>query len=124
MTELWKDIKGYEGYYQISNFGRVKSLTRTVMTARGIPYHHRERILSTTNLCTTRYEQASLHKGGKRVVRDVHRLVAETFIPNPCGYNFVNHIDHNTRNNCVDNLEWCTQEYNNQNKINCLKYKR
>lgn len=123
MTEIWKDIVGFEGYYQVSNFGRVKSLARTTVNTRGNITRYKERILSTKNANLTKYEQASLHKDGNRTVREVHRLVAETFIPNPNNYNHVNHKDHNTRNNRVDNLEWCTQEYNNQNRANCLKFR-
>lgn len=98
--EEWKDINGYEGYYQVSNLGRVKSLPGQ----RGTTYR-KERILTK---CLTRdgYEKVRLqHEGTDRTAR-VHRLVAEAFIPNPDNKETVNHIDGNKLNNVVSNLEW------------------
>lgn len=101
--EVWKDIKGYEGLYQVSNLGRVRSLnynkTKTVRTLK-----------LTSN--AKGYLQLILHKNGKISSRKVHRLVAEAFIPNPEELPQVNHKDENKTNNCVDNLEWCTNYYN------------
>ena len=101
--EIWKDIQGYEGLYQVSNLGRVRSLnykkTKTV------------KILKLTSN-TKGYLQLILHKNGEISSRKVHRLVAEAFIPNPDGLPQVNHKDENKQNNCVDNLEWCTNYYN------------
>ena len=93
--EIWRDISGYEGHYQVSNFGRVKS------------FHKGGRILKPGLVLG--YLKVSLNSGGKVAQRKVHRLVAEAFIPNPNGKPEVNHIDGNPRNNHVDNLEWCTQ---------------
>lgn len=112
MKEIWKDISGYEGYYQISNMGRVKSLSRK------INYNHpkfskrsmQEKILSPK--ITNGYLGINLYINKKRRSFLIHRLVAEAFISNPLNFPQVNHKDENKFNNCVDNLEWCTLEYN------------
>ena len=95
--EIWKDIKGYEGLYQISSHGRVKSLFRY------------KKILKPA-LQTKGYFYVSLCKPNKNFT--IHRLVAEAFIPNPDNLPCVNHKDEDKTNNHVDNLEWCTYEYN------------
>lgn len=97
MQEIWKDIKNYEGIYQISNIGRVKNLKKN-------------KILST--LKTGRYNHLSLSKNGIVKNHSIHRLVAEAFISNPNNYKYINHKDENTRNNNANNLEWCSQSYN------------
>ncbi len=101
--EIWKDIKGFEGKYQISNFGNVKNLN---YYRKGIvkilkPIKH-----------NSGYNAINLSFKGKNKQYLIHRLVAETFIPNPNKYEFVNHKDENKRNNKVENLEWCTKSYN------------
>lgn len=103
MEEIWKDVVGYEGYYQVSNLGNVKSLNwRNVGCAKNLwlKPHNKG------------YLQVELAKGGIKKCFVVHRLVATAFIPNPCGYPQVNHKDENKRNNCVSNLEWCNASYN------------
>ena len=107
MTEIWKDIKDYEGYYQISNLGRVKSLSRLVDNR----YYNKECILK-PRLHLKGYHLVALSKNGKITGHSVHRLVAETFIENPDNLPEVNHKDEDKTNNCVDNLEWCTKKYN------------
>lgn len=97
MEEIWKDIEGYEGMYQVSNMGRVKSLRRNIILSQGIANGYEMVTLSTNNISKGYY---------------IHRLVANAFIPNPDNLPQVNHKDENKLNNCVDNLEWCTQEYN------------
>ena len=99
MEEIWKDIEGYEGLYQISNLGNVKSLNYMKTKA--------EQLLKLDD--DRGYKKITLK--GKKF--KVHRLVAKAFIPNPNDYPCVNHKDENHGNNCVDNLEWCTYEYNN-----------
>ena len=102
--EEWRDIKGYEGRYQVSNLGRVRSL-------RDNHGNYREKIRATI-LNKEGYNYISLYKEGKIKMCLVHRLVAEAFIDNPNNYKEVNHKDENKQNNSVSNLEWCTAEYN------------
>ena len=109
--EIWKDIKGYEGLYQISNMGRVKSLKRKCKTIRGERTVN-EKIRS-LSFDTYGYLIVQLKKEGIGKTRTIHRLVAETFIENPNNYTQVNHIDEDKTNNCVSNLEWCTMQQNN-----------
>lgn len=103
-NEIWRDIEGYEGLYQVSNLGRVKSL--------GNDKTKKEKILSQYEN-KNGYLYVNLCKDGKMKTFRVHRLVANAFIPNPNGYRCVNHKDEDKTNNCVDNLEWCTHQYNN-----------
>lgn len=101
--EEWQDIKGFEGLYQVSNFGRVKSLKYNKT--------EREKILSLSSNGYG-YLNCGLHKNKKTKLVRVHRLVAEAFIPNINNYREVNHIDGDKTNNRVDNLEWCTRSEN------------
>lgn len=103
MKEIWKDIEGYEGLYQISNMGRVKSLAR-----RGT----RGGIIKPAEI-KKGYLQYALVKDGILKWYKAHRLVAQAFIPNPNNLPCVNHRDENPHNNYVENLEWCTIKYNN-----------
>lgn len=126
IEEIWKDIIGFEGYYQISSTGRVKSLQRLVKSARssfGYRTVH-ERFLATT-IDKYGYETVRLHKEGKTFPYTIHRLVALHFVNNPDQLPSINHIDENKLNNHYTNLEWCTVKYNNtfnyrQEKINEL----
>jgi hypothetical protein len=116
--EEWRDIEGYEGLYQVSNEGRVKSLDRVIdaynyNANKNISYVKKGRILkqgldkdgySLVNLCRNSED----HKTCK-----VHRLVAKAFIPNPNNYLEINHKDECKTNNVVENLEWCDHSYNN-----------
>lgn len=104
MKEIWKAIKGYEGKYQISNLGRVKSLD----------YRHtrKEKIMTPRNNGHG-YLHIGIYNNNKRHCYYVHRLVAQTFIENPDNLPQVNHKDLNRQNNKVSNLEWCSIEYNN-----------
>lgn len=110
MKEIWKDIEGFEGLYQISNMGRVKSLERTAWNGKGY-YKIPEKILEGADNGTG-YLKVGLCKDGEVEQPLVHRLVAQAFLPNPDNLPEVNHKDKNTKNNCVDNLEWCTRQYN------------
>jgi len=98
-NEIFKDVKNYEGYYQVSNFGRVKSL---FLGQPKILYNNGKK----------RYAQVTLCKDGVQITKNIHRLIAETFIPNPKNKPCVNHIDGDKLNNRADNLEWCTQSEN------------
>lgn len=101
MEEIWKDIKGYDGKYQISNYGNVKSLNYRCTG--------KEQLLK-PSLHTNGYLFVRLCKPLKMYL--IHRLVAEAFIPNPDDLPQVNHKDEDKTNNHVVNLEWCTQSYN------------
>lgn len=112
-VEIWKDIEGYEGLYQISNMGRVKSLAKQTLCGhrKEQTIFRNEKFLSLR--CNKKgYLQVGLSKNGIRKQFTVHRLVAQTFIPNPNNLPQVNHKDENKTNNCIENLEWCTAEYN------------
>lgn len=107
MEEFWKDIKGYEGLYQVSNLGRVKSLSR--IDARG--WNRKEKILKATKT-KHGYLQLSLRKNKKERKYLIHRIVAESFLENKYNYSDVNHIDEDKTNNKLSNLEWCNRTYN------------
>ena len=111
MEEIWRDIKNYEGLYQVSNLGRVKSLSRYIRHWRGGLLFREGRIM-TPRVNKYGYLQLSLNKNGKYKTFTVHQLVAKAFVPNPNKFPAVNHIDENKTNNIVDNLEWCENKYN------------
>lgn len=103
MEEIWKDIKNYEGLYQVSTLGNVKSLN--------FKHTGKEKILKLTKN-SSGYLNVGLCKDGKRKGFLVHRLVAETFIPNPDNLKQVNHLSERKTENNVKNLEWVTAKYN------------
>lgn len=110
--EIWKDIAGYEGLYQVSNTGKVKSLKRKVYAGKEKMRWQYERILSENKTNGNGYKIVTLNKNSKGQNKYVHRLVAETFLKNENNYKYINHKDENKFNNCVDNLEFCTAQYN------------
>ena len=109
--EIWKDIKGYEGLYQVSDCGRIKSLERDVYCQNGIVHHLKEKILVPA-LNNKGYQYVNLSKNGKGKLMLVHRLVAMAFIPNPENKSQINHKNEVKTDNVVENLEWCTASYN------------
>ena len=111
--EEWRDIKGYEGLYQVSNMGRVKSLERTFVDKIGRERTFRGRILKQKTE-SNGYLRIALHEDSGKVKRFyIHRLVCEAFHENPENKPCVNHIDENKSNNEASNLEWCTYKENN-----------
>ena len=120
MKEIWKDIENYEGYYQISNLGRVKSLNRTVKRSDGRVEYRKGTLMKTRisnsnkakNKNASDRESITLNKDGNTKYHLIHRLVAKAFIPNPENKKTVNHIDGNPLNNIVTNLEWATYSEN------------
>lgn len=112
-VEVWKDIPGFEGLYQASNQGRIKSLDMHVRY-KNTQYTvlKKGKVLS-PKTSNKGYLEVVLMKDGIRHNKCVHRLVAITFIPNPNGYKSINHINEIKTDNTIDNLEWCTQKYNN-----------
>lgn len=108
VCEEWRDIKGYEGLYQVSNTGKVLSVERVHLVNEKHRRYTRaiggKEIKSKKDNCG--YINVALHKDGERKIYKVHRLVAEAFIPNPYNKKYVNHIDENKENNCSENLSW------------------
>lgn len=112
--EIWRDIPNFEGHYQVSNLGRIKSLYfRNRMATI-----YKEKILKPLN--SKGYLRVRLHECKAKNLYSIHRLAAQAFIPNPENKPCVNHKDGNKTNNCVDNLEWCTYSENELHSHNVL----
>ena len=109
-TEIWKDIAGYEGIYQVSNKGQVRSLDRVIKKLSGERIVKGRIIKPSANL--KGYLFVYLYRDGCGKMRTIHRLVAEAFIPNHSLLPQINHRDEDKTNNDVDNLEWCDNLYN------------
>lgn len=101
--EAWLNIPGYEGLYEASTHGRIRSTKRNTTNGKILTLVERP----------DKYLVTNLSKEGKEKTARVARLICETFIPNPNAYPCVNHKDENRKNNNVGNLEWCSYEYNN-----------
>ena len=110
MKEIWIDIKNFEGIYQVSNLGRVRSLARWIKCKDGKTIYRKGRILKPQP--ASGYRQVILSVNGEKKWFSVHRLVAETFIPNPDNLPEVNHKNEDKYDNRVENLEWCSHSYN------------
>jgi len=112
MPVIWKDVVGYENYYEVSNEGRVRSLDRGVRSCCNSVAIKRGVILKETRR-TDGYLCVNLSKKGKSRVTEIQRIVAMAFLENPDHLPCVNHKDEDRANNNVENLEWCTYKYNN-----------
>ena len=119
--EVWKDVKGFEGIYQVSNYGNIRGLEREVRQGK----YGNTRTIPGTNINSTDngngYRIIFLWKQGKRKRFYVHRLVAEHFVENGGGYAVVNHKDCDTTNNHADNLEWCSQKDNIRHSVSRMR---
>lgn len=102
-TEIWKPVKGYEGLYEVSSLGRVKSLSYKCTGVEKILKPNRQRN-GYLGVCLRRYGKV------KRFL--IHRLVAIAFLPNPYDFEQINHKNEDKANNCVENIEWCSRRYN------------
>lgn len=112
--EIWKNIRNYEDYYEVSNFGRVRSKDRKIeqeCKGKKVNFTYKGSILK-QQLINSGYLVVSLSKSSIQKKFLVHRLVVETFLNNFNNYSQVNHIDENKLNNNLDNLEWCSAKYN------------
>lgn len=112
-TEIWKDVIGYEGIYQVSNLGNVKRISKF----RGVnkAYLNDYCLKPLDNGKGYLRIKLTINNKSKRVM--LHRIIAEAFIENPNNYPVINHIDGNKKNNQIKNLEWCTQKYNCQHSV-------
>lgn len=111
MKEIWKDVVGYEGYYQVSNLGNVFRIKSATSKGGILKQQKNELGYCFVTLCVK----------GKRKCCRVHRLVAMAFIPNPQNKEQINHLDYNPSNNCVNNLEWATPKENTVYSIEHMK---
>lgn len=111
-VEQWADVRGFEGYYQVSSLGRVRSLDRHKLGRGRIKLSRQRGRLMKPKVDKYGYNVVQLSKDGQRTFTTVHRLVAMAFIPNPNNYDQVNHIDCDKLNNRTENLEWCTAKQN------------
>lgn len=109
MEIIWKDIKGYEGLYKISNTGEIYSIISNKILRKNI---------------RNTYYIIQLTKNKMRKSFQIHRLVAEAFIPNPKNKPIINHINYNRLDNCVNNLEWCTQKENVEYSKERMKHRK
>jgi hypothetical protein len=126
-NEIWKDVPGYEGLYQVSNLGRVASSERIVyklMYGGEVHGYKRKGRIMKIDDTPGGYLQVQVSIGDKRKRYKIHRLVAMAFTPNPDNKPHINHIDCNPSNNCVDNLEWCTPSENIRHAVNLGRMKQ
>lgn len=115
--EIWKDISEFDGVYQVSNLGNVRSVKRTVKYSNGRLYEYDSKILKQTLNAKRGYKYVNLSFAGKRKNLPVHRLVAKAFVNNSSGAEYVNHIDGNKLNNISCNLEWVTAKDNSLHAV-------
>lgn len=115
--EIWRSVKDYEGFYEVSSLGRVRSLTRSIPT--NVAWHGESRVMRGRILKSggKKYAVVNLSKAGKVRSVNVHFIVAQVFCKGEAPGLVVDHIDRNRRNNCADNLRWVTYGENHRNSI-------
>lgn len=114
MKEIWLPIKDYEGLYEVSSLGKVRSLDRNLIVSNGKKYIRKGRTIK-PHVNKFGYQRIGLSKNGIREQIFVHRIVAKAFLPTSNMESLdVNHIDGNKQNNTIQNLEWCNRQYNMQ----------
>ena len=113
---IWKDIEGYEGYYQVSNLGNIRSCDRVVLNHWGNGQHRKGKLMSPSR-SPNGYSIITLQKEGRVKYQTVHRTVATVFIHNPENKPEINHIDGNKDNNTIENLEWVTTAENKKHAL-------
>ena len=115
--EEWRDVVGYEGYYIVSNLGRIAVLERLVhrkhRNGKNANFVLKPHICSTSIAPSTNYRRMTFKSYHNKDTQLVHRIVAEAFVPNPNNYTCIDHIDDNPQNNNADNLQWCSYKINN-----------
>ena len=121
MIEEWRNIEGYEGLYEISNLGRVRSLDRIVVYSNGRKYFYKGEILK-LKVDKYGYNIISFCKNGKHKTYTIHRLVASAFIPNTENKSCIDHINTIKTDNRVENLRWVTNKENMNNPLTLNKY--
>lgn len=121
-AEVWVDIPGYEGHYQVSNLSRIRSLDKLVNGGRSGVKLKKSKVLTHAN--RHGYRCVTLSKHGMSKTNLVHRVVASVFIPNLDNKPFINHINGIKHDNRIENLEWCTGKENSDHKFNVLGYKQ
>lgn len=119
-TEIWKQVVGFEGLYEVSTQGRIKRVAKEVKTKAGYVIFVPERLLSLNTLDKDGYVKTALRKDGKRHYFRVHRVVAKAFLNNPNSYPVVNHKNGIIHDNRAENLEWCTVSYNTKHAFEIL----
>lgn len=118
MKEIWRNVKGYEGLYDVSNLGRVKRVERGITRKDGVKTNVKECIIKSHE---DDYEKVVLHKDKKKDFLLVHRLVADAFLENENNYKYVTHLDGNNMNNELSNLEWSDKKQPYRKKL-CERY--
>ncbi|HSH25866.1 MAG TPA: NUMOD4 domain-containing protein [Massilibacterium sp.] len=118
MAEEWKDVIDYEGLYQVSNTGKVRTVSRMIKHSRGGLRKHKQIILKQRIMPNGYHRIEVINKQGERKGVYVHRWVAQSFVKNPGDKQEVNHIDGNKSNNNANNLEWCTPKENSEHARN------
>ena len=118
MKEIWKNVKGYEGLYEVSNLGRVKRVEREITRKDGVKTNVKECVIKSHE---DDYEKVILSKDGKKESLLVHNVVAKAFLSNPSNCKYVNHLDGDNMNNVVGNLEWTDKKQPYRIKM-CERY--